>query len=75
MPGKTVIQYAPDRIKSKPFEISDPSEGSVIGTPTPKKLSVASMEIEWAVCKVANTISGEILFGKRCLKIMKEISY
>ena len=36
----------PDKIKSKPFEINDPSDGSVIGTPTPKKLSVASIDIE-----------------------------
>ena len=35
-----------DKIKSKPFEINEPSDGSVIGTPTPKKLSVASIEIE-----------------------------
>ena len=48
-PGKKVIQYAPDKIKSNPFEINDPRDGSVIGTPTPRKLSVASIEIECAV--------------------------
>ena len=48
IPGKNVIQYAPERIKSKPFEINEPSEGSVMGTPTPRKLSVASIEIECA---------------------------
>ena len=37
---------APDKIKSKPFEINEPKDGSVIGPPTPKKLSVASIEIE-----------------------------
>ena len=31
---------------SKPLEINDPREGSVIGTPTPRKLNVASIEIE-----------------------------
>ena len=28
-PGKKVIQYAPDKIKSNPFEINDPKDGSV----------------------------------------------
>ena len=72
-PGKKVIQYAPERIKSKPFEIKEPSEGCVIGTPTPKKLNVASIEIECAVCKVANTINGETLFGRTCLKIILKL--
>ena len=72
-PGKNVIQYAPDKIKSKPFEINDPKDGSVIGTPTPRKLSVASMEIECAVCSVAKTIRGEILLGKRCFTIILKL--
>ena len=45
---------------SKPFPIRRPKEGSVMGRPKPKKLSVASKEIACAVCKVPTTINGAI---------------
>ena len=42
-----------------------------MGTPTPRKLSVASIEIECAVCRVANTINGVMLLGRRCFQIIR----
>ena len=45
----------------------------MIGTPTPKKLSVASIDIEWAVCKVPKTTNGDTLFGRTCLKIIRKL--
>jgi hypothetical protein len=36
-PGKTDVHQSPEKSTSKPFLIRSPSEGWVIGTPTPKK--------------------------------------
>ena len=38
-PGKILIQKSPEYIYSKPFPIKRPRDGSVIGSPKPKKLS------------------------------------
>jgi len=40
--GKKVIHHSPENKKSLPSLINVPKEGVVGGTPTPKKLSVAS---------------------------------
>ena len=45
IPGKILIQKSPLYIYSNPLPIRRPKEGSVIGRPNPKKLSVASNEI------------------------------
>ena len=66
-----LIQKSPLYIYSKPFPIRRPKEGSVIGRPKPKKLSVASKEIAWAVCKVPTTINGAIQLGNICLNIIR----
>ena len=65
MPGKKVIQYLPLIIYSNPFDINNPKEGSVIGNPIPRKLSVASKEMACAVCTVTTTIIGGMQFGRR----------
>ena len=49
IPGKILIQKSPLYIYSKPLPIRSPNEGSVIGSPNPKKLSVASSEMACAV--------------------------
>jgi hypothetical protein len=50
----------------KPLAISMPSEGSVGGSPSPRKDSVASSEMAFATCTVPTTISGGRQFGSRC---------
>ena len=45
-------------------------EGSVIGTPTPKKLKVASVRIKLPIWMVAKTIMELITFGSTCFKMM-----
>ena len=65
MPGKNEIQYVPESMNSKPLAISSPSEGSVTGTPTPRKDSVASSAMACATCTVATTISGGRQLGSR----------
>ena len=42
-PGKMVIHHSPEKRKSFPTRMRVPSEGVVGGTPTPRKLSVASV--------------------------------
>ncbi len=64
-PGNTAIQYSPDSRNSKPLAISSPSEGSVIGTPTPRKDSVASSVIAPAMLMVATTSTEPIAVGQQ----------
>ena len=64
MPGKKLIQYLPERRCVKPFEMRSPSDGEVIGMPSPRNESVASSAIAWATCTVATTMSGGRQLGR-----------
>ena len=68
--GKKVIHHSPENKKSLPSLINVPKEGVVGGTPTPKKLSVASAIIASASPIVPITRTGLIIFGKICLNII-----
>ena len=67
--GKKVIHHSPENKKSFPSLINVPKEGVVGGTPTPKKLSVASAMIASARPIVPITSTGLIIFGRICLNI------
>ena len=67
--GKKVIHHSPENKKSLPNLINVPSDGVVGGTPTPKKLRVASAKIANASPIVPITKIGLIIFGKICLNI------
>ena len=56
---------------SKPLAISRPSDGSVTGTPRPRKDSVASSAMARATCTVATTISGGRQLGSRWRNTMR----
>ena len=64
-PGYKLIQYFPTIIYSYPLEIIRPSDGSVIGKPTPQNESDASNVIAKAKFIVLNTIIGGKQFGNK----------
>ena len=66
----TDIYENPENKKSLPNLINVPNEGVVGGTPTPKKLKVASAIIASASPIVPITRTGLIIFGKICLNII-----
>ena len=68
--GKNVIHHSPENKKSLPNLINVPNEGVVGGTPTPRKLKVASAIIARASPIVPITKTGLIMFGKICLNII-----
>ena len=57
--GKKVIHHSPENKKSLPSLINVPKEGVVGGTPTPKKLRVASAIIASArpIVPITRTVS------------------
>ena len=67
--GKKVIHHSPENKKSFPSLINVPKEGVVGGTPTPRKLYVASAFIANARPIVPITSTGLIIFGRICLNI------
>ena len=67
--GKKVIHHSPENKKSFPSLIKVPKEGVVGGTPTPRKLNVASAIIANARPIVPITSTGLIIFGRICLNI------
>ena len=69
--GKNVIHHSPENKKSLPSLINVPKEGVVGGTPTPKKLNVASAIIASASPIVPITRTGLIIFGNMCLNIIR----
>ncbi|MNT85611.1 hypothetical protein D3C72_2257960 [compost metagenome] len=54
------------------MEINKPSDGSVIGTPTPRNDSVASSAIAVAIWMVANTMTGPRQLGSRWKTMMRQ---
>ena len=73
--GKKVIHHSPENKKSLPSLINVPKEGVVGGTPTPRKLNVASAIIASASPIVPITRTGLKMFGNICLNIMSTVSY
>ena len=69
--GKKVIHHSPENKKSLPSLINVPKDGVVGGTPTPKKLNVASAIIASASHIVPITRTGLKMFGKICLNIIR----
>ena len=67
--GRKVIHHSPENKKSFPSLIKVPKEGVVGGTPTPRKLNVASAMIANARPMVPITSTGLIIFGRICLNI------
>ena len=61
-----VIHHSPENRKSFPTRMRVPSEGVVGGTPTPRKLSVASVMIATARWMVAMTSTGPVTLGRMC---------
>ena len=59
-----VIHHSPENRKSLPIRIRVPSDGWVGGTPTPRKLRVASVITASARLMVAITSTGPITFGR-----------
>ena len=72
-PGKKLIQYSPESRNSKPLAMSNPREGSVTGTPTPRKLSVASSAMAEAIWIVATTSTGPRQFGRMWTKMTRRL--
>mgnify|MGYP003315793899 CR=1 FL=1 len=70
MAGKKVIHHSPENKKSFPSLIKVPNDGVVGGTPTPKKLSVASAIIANASPMVPITRIGLIILGRICLNMI-----
>ena len=60
--GKKVIHHSPENKKSFPSLIKVPKEGVVGGTPTPRKLNVASAMIAYARPIVPITSTALIIF-------------
>src|SRR6056297_1325613 len=69
-PGNTEVHQRPLNSTSKPFLISSPSDGWVIGTPTPRKLSDASIKTKVPTWIVAITMSGVSTLGSTCLRMI-----
>ena len=65
-----VIHHSPEKRKSFPTRMRVPSEGVVGGTPTPRKLKVASVMIATARWMVAITSTGPITLGRMCRRRM-----
>src|SRR5690606_8259474 len=64
-PEYTLIQYRPGCVYWLRLAISSPRDGSVRGTPRPRRLSVASSAIARALCMVPMTMMGGRQLGNR----------
>src|SRR5690606_15235277 len=69
--GNTTIHHRPENRYSLPMRISVPSDGSVGGMPTPRKLSVASIRIASPKFSVAATSTGVSVFGRMWRRMMR----
>ncbi len=64
------IHHWPENRYSLPTWISVPSDGVLGGSPTPRKLSVASVTIASAKFTVASTSTGPSVLGNTCVSAM-----
>src|SRR5262249_50965163 len=70
MPGKTGSHHRPSISDSRSWAIMRPHDGSGGGTPTPRKLSDASMMTAMPTCKLNSTMTVFMTLGMRCRKMM-----
>src|SRR5260370_9856443 len=70
-PEKIDIYQSQENRNSLPIRTSEPSEGMVGGTPTPRKLSVASVRIASDRLIVAMTSAGPITLGSLWVRMIR----
>ncbi len=72
-PGKTDIHHLPAMSGPRPSDIIKPQAGFGGGTPTPRKLSEASMMIATPMVKLKSTITVFMTLGKMWSWMMRRV--
>src|SRR5262249_4977548 len=73
MPGKTGSHHRPSISDSRSWAIMSPHDGSGGGTPTPRKLSDASMITATPTCRLNSTMTVFMTLGTRWRKTMASL--
>ena len=69
-PGKTASHHLPSISDSRSWAIMRPHDGSGGGTPTPRKLSDASMMTAIPTCRLKTTMTVFMTLGIRCRQMI-----
>ena len=67
-----MIHQEPEKIYSNPAVISEPRDGLVMGIPSPRKDSAASLMIALATCTVEITRTGDRVLGRICRHMIRK---